>query len=399
MKKIIESLCTPITENCDVLIAGGGVAGIAAALASARQGAKTVLVERGYMLGGLATAGLVTIYLPLCNGRGKQVSFGIAEELLKTAILHGCEKDYPKAWLENGTLEEKKEKRFQVQYNAQLFALEAEKLLKQENVTIYYGTSVSNVYVANKKITHVIVENKSGRTAFQVRSVVDATGDADLCKMADEDTELFSQKNVLAAWYYHTGEAGYNLRMLGVADIPEEDKVEESPLLLPRRFQGIDGKELSEIMQLAHEVILQDVLEHKKTEKNYFPTTIATIPQVRMTRRLKGCYEMKTLDEKKSFTDSIGMIGNWKKKGPIYEIPFDALHGNKVHNLITAGRCISAEDAMWDVTRVIPACAVTGEAAGTAAAISNNFNELDITILQEKLRKNGCKIFYNELDL
>ena len=187
--------------------------------------------------------------------------------------------------------------------------------------------------------------------------------------------------------------------MIGVADIPEEDKTEESPLLSPRRFQGLDGRELSEMVQLAHDIILEDILAHQEFEENYFPTTIPTIPQVRMTRRIKGCYEMKTSDERKDFIDSIGMIGNWKKRGPVYEIPFSALHGNNVKNLITAGRCISAEDAMWDVTRVIPACAVTGQAAGTAAAISDNFVELDINILQKRLRENGCKIFYEELEV
>lgn len=397
MKKINEFFETPVTESFEVAVAGGGIAGIAAALAAARQGARTVLIEKSYLLGGLATAGLVTIYLPLCDGRGTQVSYGIAEELLKTSILHGYEQDYPKAWLEEGTLEEKKKQRFQVQYNAQLFALEAETLLKKENITIFYGTSVCALSVDNQKITHVIVENKSGRSAFEVKSVVDATGDADLCRQSGEETVLFSQQNILAAWYYHTGKRGYHLRMLGVADIPEEDKTEESPLLSPRRFQGIAGKELSEMTQLAHEVLLEDVKEHRKEDNEYFPTTVATIPQVRMTRRLKGKYEMETSDEGRDFSDSIGMIGNWKKRGPVYEIPFGALYGNRIRNLITAGRCISAKDAMWDVTRVIPGCAVTGQAAGTAAAISDDFAALDIKILQKKLKEQGCRLFYEEL--
>ena len=397
MKKINEFFETPVTESFEVAVAGGGIAGIAAALAAARQGARTVLIEKSYLLGGLATAGLVTIYLPLCDGRGTQVSYGIAEELLKTSILHGYEQDYPKAWLEEGTLEEKKKQRFQVQYNAQLFALEAETLLKKENITIFYGTSVCALSVDNQKITHVIVENKSGRSAFEVKSVVDATGDADLCRQSGEETVLFPQQNILAAWYYHTGKRGYHLRMLGVADIPEEDKTEESPLLSPRRFQGIAGKELSEMTQLAHEVLLEDVKEHRKEDNEYFPTTVATIPQVRMTRRLKGKYEMETSDEGRDFSDSIGMIGNWKKRGPVYEIPFGALYGNRIRNLITAGRCISAKDAMWDVTRVIPGCAVTGQAAGTAAAISDDFAALDIKILQKKLKEQGCRLFYEEL--
>ena len=70
-----------VAHDCDVLVAGGGVAGIAAALAAARNGARVTLVEKQCLLGGLGTLGLVTIYLPLCDGMGRQVSFGIAEEL------------------------------------------------------------------------------------------------------------------------------------------------------------------------------------------------------------------------------------------------------------------------------------------------------------------------------
>ena len=77
----------PVSGNYDVAVVGGGVAGIAAALSSARAGAKTVLLERQFALGGLATLGLVTIYLPLCDGCGHQVSFGIAEELLLNGSL------------------------------------------------------------------------------------------------------------------------------------------------------------------------------------------------------------------------------------------------------------------------------------------------------------------------
>ena len=80
---IRETLETKVTEYCDVLVCGGGFAGISAALAAARQGKKVILLEKQFMLGGLGTSGLVTIYLPLCDGVGKQVSFGIAEELLR----------------------------------------------------------------------------------------------------------------------------------------------------------------------------------------------------------------------------------------------------------------------------------------------------------------------------
>ena len=109
MNKITESIQTPINYKCDTLVVGGGIAGISAALAAAREGSSVILAERSFMLGGLATSGLVTIYLPLCDGLGEQVSFGIAEELLRLSIKHGAEGKYPApdCWLGDGTLEER----------------------------------------------------------------------------------------------------------------------------------------------------------------------------------------------------------------------------------------------------------------------------------------------------
>ena len=85
-----EQLETPVREAHSVIVAGGGIAGIAAALAAAREGADVLLIEREFLLGGLATLGLVTIYLRLCDGRGHQVSFRIAEELFRLSICHGA---------------------------------------------------------------------------------------------------------------------------------------------------------------------------------------------------------------------------------------------------------------------------------------------------------------------
>ena len=115
-----------MVEGYDVAVCGGGIAGIAAALAAARHGKKVVLFERQYMLGGLAIAGLITIYLPLCDGMGKQVSFGIAEELLKLSIKHGAEARYPKNWLDGEGTRTETDQRYAVRYNAQLFAILAE---------------------------------------------------------------------------------------------------------------------------------------------------------------------------------------------------------------------------------------------------------------------------------
>ena len=118
-----QTLKVEIADEYDVAVCGGGIAGIAAALAAARQGAKTVLFEKNYMLGGLGTAGIVTVYLPICDGLGKQVSYGIAEELLRLSIKHGCEDKYPDNWLENNGSRTEKDKRFEAQYNPQMFAI------------------------------------------------------------------------------------------------------------------------------------------------------------------------------------------------------------------------------------------------------------------------------------
>ena len=399
MNTITEVLKTPITQQCDVLVAGGGVAGIAAALAAARQGAKVCLIEKQFMLGGLGTAGLITIYLPLCDGEGTQVSFGIAEELLRLSICHGYEKDYPAAWMDGGSEEEKKKRRFQVRYNPQLFAIAAEQLLLQEGVKILYGTSICSVSKEEDKITSVIIENKSGRSAISVKAVVDATGDADVCMYAGEDTALYKSQNVLVSWYYYTGQKGYDLNMLGYIEAPDELKSEkDKEISLGRRhFQGVDGEEISEMMCLSHEALLKDVLKRREKDDTFFPVTMATIPQLRMTRRVQGLYTMTLQDDRAEFEDSVGMVGNWRKRGPVYEVPFRCLHGNKVKNLITAGRCISANDPMWEIMRVIPVCAVTGEAAGVAAAMANDFTSIDIAELQKRLKEQGVKLFYEEL--
>lgn len=399
---ISESLQTPITHECDVLVAGGGIAGVSAAIAAARQGAKVILLEKQFMLGGLATAGLITIYLPLCDGKGHQVSFGLAEELFRLSIKYGYEAGYPTAWLgeqNKEALEARKKQRFEVRFNAQLFAIAMEQLLKKEGVTILYGTAVCSVQVEKDKISSLIIENKSGRSAVKAKSVVDSTGDADICMMAGEDTELFAEKNALAAWYYCAGKKGLNLNMLGVIDISDEENDGTMEKLIPKTFQGVCGEELSEMVQLAHDAILDDFLKKQAKDEMLLPTTFATIPQVRMTRRLSGKYTMTLEDERKEFTDSVGIISNWKKRGPIYEVPFAALHGTKIKNLITAGRCISAEDSMWDVTRVIPACAVTGEAAGTAAALSDDFEVLGVSVLQKYLKEAGVELFFSSLKL
>jgi hypothetical protein len=332
---------------------------------------------------------------------GKQVSFGIAEELLRLSISMGAEADYPSNWLDQDdpALRTEKDKRFAVRFNPSIFAILAEQLLIQEGVEILYGTSVASVSMAQDKISHIICENKSGRCAYEVKSVVDATGDCDIAAFSGAPTENFKQGNILASWYYFVGQSGYNLRQLGCADVPDAERTEKDAqkLLIDRRFTGLDGNELSEMNILSHASVLNDFKRFRKEDPTYWPVTMATTPQVRMTRKILGEYVLSEKEDKAYFDDSIGMVSNWKKRGPIYEVPFRTLYCKKVKNLITAGRCTSVTETLWDVMRVIPCCAVTGQAAGTAAAMTDDFTSLDVSALQEQLVKDGVRLHVNDI--
>lgn len=391
----------PVYGKYDTVVAGGGFAGVAAALAAARGGNKVLLLERMFVLGGLGTAGLVTIYLPLCDGRGHQVSFGIAEELLKLSMKNGYECRYPKPWLEGGTVEEKTKTRYQVQYNAAACAILMEKALLEEGVEILYGTTVCDCAVTDGVITHLMVENKSGRSAIKCGNVIDCTGDADICKRSGENTAIFGQGNILAAWYYFCDESGYKLKMLGFSDIPDDLKNEEQKKnsAEQKRYVGLEGKEISDMVIDSHNSTFNHFLAGRELSNDHMLATITSIPQIRMTRRIEGAYTMKRVDANKHFEDSVGMFGNWRKDtvGEIYELPYSILHGNKIRNLATAGRSISVDDALWDLTRVIPVCSLSGEAVGTAAALNKNFNEVDIKELQSVLSKNGVKLHIDEV--
>ncbi len=385
-------------KKYDVAVCGGGFAGISAALAAAREGKKVILFEKEYLLGGLGTAGLITIYLPLCDGLGHQVSFGIAEELLKLSITYGAEDRYPENWLDNIGTKTEQDKRYEVQYNAQLFAILAEKLLIENNVDILYGSYVVDVATESNRIKTLFVQNKSGKTAYSVRSVVDATGDCDIAEFAKIPTKTFKQGNVLAAWYYYTNSSGYHLQTVGASDIPDEERTgNEGEPLISRRFTGLDGKELSEQVCLSHKTTLEHWLKKRESDKEAVISTIATIPQIRMTRKIVGEYELAHTEMHTFFEDSIGMVSNWKKRGPVYEVPFRTLYNKEMKNLIVAGRCTCVNETLWDVMRVIPCCAVTGQAAGTAAAMTDDFSTLDVLKLQDKLRNNGVVIHEKDI--
>ncbi|MBQ2337452.1 MAG: FAD-dependent oxidoreductase, partial [Victivallales bacterium] len=131
----------PIRKDVDVLVAGGGVAGVAAALAAKRAGKDVLLLEKTTLLGGLATIGLINYFEPLCNGRGKQVIFGMCEEFLRLSMKVGFN-TLPKEW-ENGEPKEPTNKRYTNRYSPQIFALQLTDLLHREGVQLLFDCIAS----------------------------------------------------------------------------------------------------------------------------------------------------------------------------------------------------------------------------------------------------------------
>lgn len=381
----------PIIDEVDVLVAGGGFGGAAAALAAARQGKKVLLCQREYILGGLGTAGLITIYLPLDDGRGNQVSFGIVEELFRLSMHGGIEgKKNPLPWINGESKEQRIKHRFEVQYNPWIFATELEQLLKEEGVDILYGTLVCDAVVEDGKIRHIIIENIDGRSAIQVKSVVDATGDAVVCQLAGEETKLYPYGNVPSSWYYRVTGGKVKLTECGPSYLP--GRAPDWP-----HFSGVNARENSEMMIYGRRKMLEDIWQKREYEPDMLPVSIPTIQELRMTRRIVGVDEVRFCDGDKYLETSVGCIGIWYEAGPAYEIPYGSLYGKKVKNLITAGRCTAADDKAWDLTRVIPTCAVTGEAAGIAASMTDDFAVLPVEKLQAELVARGVKLHVKDM--
>lgn len=385
----------PVSGKYDVVVCGGGIAGVSAALASSRTGAKTLLIEREFGLGGLATLGQVVIYLPICDGKGTQVCYGIAEELLRLSVIHGYEGRYPDAWLEDSNRDCRKNQRFEVQYNGSLYAILLEQQLISAGADILYGTTVCSVDMDGESINAVIIENKSGRQAVIGKSFVDATGDADIFKMVGAKTAVNSKGNPLAAWYFYVSDGEFKLKTHGACDSGRINR--EAVSISAKRYSGLDGTDLSAMVQDSHASTLSDFLLGGNDTRRHALASIASIPMTRMTRHICGITEARISDDHRSIDDSIGMVPDWRIAGPIYEVPYSSLYGPTCRNLIAAGRITSVDFEMWNVMRVIPACAVTGQAAGTAAAISSDYAKTDIRQLQSILKESGVRLHFDDL--
>ncbi|MDD5483140.1 MAG: FAD-dependent oxidoreductase [Kiritimatiellae bacterium] len=383
----------PVAASCDVAVCGGGIAGAAAALAAARHGAKVCLIEKENALGGLATLGNVALYLPLCDGMGRQVIGGISEELLKLSIADNPAA-LPACWKKGGNRRERLKKRYCAYFHPAYFMLELERLVLRHRIKIWYDTRFCAVHKAGRSIKALVVENKSGRSAIACRTVVDASGDADVCAAARERT-VSLRTNVKSAWFYY-----YDGRKVRLQ--PLSEMYDQSGKSAPggrRGFAGDCAADVTAQITGSRRMIRKTcrALRRKFGAKSICPLLVPTIPNLRMTRRLKGRFDLMESHERKYFKDAAGMTGDWRKPGPVYYLPLRSLTATAADNLMAAGRCISAKAGAWDIVRAIPTCALTGEIAGTASALAarnagGRIARLNPVFLQSVLKRGGVII-------
>ena len=388
-------------KSYDVVVAGGGIAGVAAALEAARNGMNTALLEKTVFTGGLATTGLVNIYLPLCDGRGRQVIFGIAEELLKASILYGPG-DVPVPWLKDGLEASRGEIRYATDFNPASFILALDEMLQQAGVDIWLDTLVCGVRKEGNRVTGLEVETKNGRQLINMSCVIDATGDADVawragapCAETDNFLEMWAIPASLSAARKaveaQSGEPLITTLRVGVWD--GSPNLEDYP-----KLRGTDVRDITKMVLDGRRLIREYYLartsaDGPKSRWNQFPIALPAMAQFRTTRRIEGKITLTDEHETSTFADSVGICGDWRKPGPIWEIPYGCLLPRKITGLLAAGRCIASDGNAWEVTRVIPVAALTGQIAGLAAsmAVSQSITPdlLDVRQLQEELTSRG----------
>lgn len=383
-------------KQYDILIVGGGIAGCSAALAARREGCRVLLLEKLTVLGGLATTGHIVIYLPLDDGYGRQVIGGISEELLKLSAKYAYYGDDFSRWQERG-------KRYECKYNGPAFALALEELLLREGVEILYDTLFAGAEIEDGFCRAIYVENKSGRTRLPCRAVVDASGDADLFARAGE--ACVAGQNNLAIWTYCVSAPDRFCQKRGGADAPGLKLVSMGRIDTAQRAQtyvrpyfGDTGEGVNRFILDGHRLLL----EQMKADPSLVPASLPGMAQLRTSRRIEGAYELSDKDANAHFEDNIGGTGDWRRPGPVYEIPYRALYTAGLKNVLSAGRCISTAGEAWEIVRCIPQAALTGQAAGTALAMAiasgATVQTMDVAALQSRLKGAGVLLDVNKRD-
>jgi len=380
----------PLLTQTDVLVVGGGPAGVVAALAAKRTGVDVTLVERYGHFGGQWTGGLVLVVAGMHDKTNKQVIQGVGEE-----ILQRLDK------LDRGIMNRRPGVDPTVDAEAVKYVMV--EMLQEADVRVFLHCWGVDAVMEGDTVRGAVFESKSGRQAILAKVVVDATGDGDVFAAAGADYEHIR---------FHVG------LVCRIGNLDKVDQAKAKGSKRPPRLGGptpidgihwvnmhgpteIDALDVVDLtrMEVDHRrQIWKDVERIRKTpgyEKVYL---VETAPQlgVRMSRMLAGTGRLMFDDVMagKKFPDCIGVGGDWRpteQRIGGWQIPYGVLVPQKIDNVLAAGRCVSGEPKLADHLRIIPTCFVTGHAAGCAAALAVQDNcpprNVEVPKLQKLLRE------------
>lgn len=384
----------------DVAVVGGGMAGVAAALAAARRGHRVALIEKQTLLGGLATSGLIYVYLPLCDGEGRQVIFGLAEELLRRS-LEFSPFELSQRWGGNGGSRRAAADRFEVEFAPAAMTLALDEALAEAGVDLWLDSRVCAVRTRAGRVTAAEVENTSGRGLVSARCFVDASGEALMVRRAGGAVE--TAVNSLSLWMMEMSPKARDIYPF-TGDLHVKPLKFKSDSFPPGA--ALQGREVTAYTRSCWQETRQYYRSSYAAGGSRFEHYPVHLPAMAQFRKIAAAACVTMLgrgDADRRFDDSVGMTGDWRRSGPVWETPLRSLIPATLEGVFMAGRCMGAVDDAWEVYRVIPTAAMTGEAAGLAAALCVEkrcaCRALPAAAVQQELRRQGHKLHLDEVGL
>ena len=387
-------------KNYDVIVAGGGVAGVAAAVSAAQNGYSTLLLEKSNILGGLATLGLINLFVPMCNGRGKQIIFGLCEKWARQSALYGYD-TIPKEW-QNGEPKEYTEVRYIQRYSPYIFALQLTEELTASGADILYDCIACDPVMEGNECRGVITESKGGTELYGCRMLIDVTGDCDVLRRGGvpcasrgnfftyigkmislASCEEAVKRGDIRYAYGHVKGGGINL--FG----------DSQPSDVPM-WTGLSAEEVTDYLVRNQRLMLESIKADDRRSRDI--AMLPLMPQFRTTAHMIGDYSLRVSDAYRHFDDSVCAINDFEHRDHLFEVPLRTLCRRDYPNMLTAGRSASGDGYGWDLLRVIPPAILTGQAAAEAACLAIEEKTaaacVDIRKLQDKLEKENVMIHF-----